>query len=118
MIAYIKLSTLEYPRYEGNIRLEHPEITEDQTYPNFPCPPTYAEVAQPKPPEIDTTTQYLTQTNPVNNNGVWTVEWVINNFNDEELASIKAMQEEFMKKHQNGNLYDNLNNSGSAPNAI
>jgi hypothetical protein len=120
MSVYIKLSTLEYPCYEGNIRLEHPEITEDQTYPNFPCPPTYAEVIQPELPIYDGVKQYLTQTKPANNNGVWSVEWVINNHTDEEIKKIEEVRNYPIKRmlEKNKKLNQNLSNSGNTPNAI
>ena len=85
MTAYIKLSTLEYPRHEGDIRLEHPEIREDQTWPNFPCPDTYALVEWIDPPTIDGTTQIVELQQPIQENGVWKMIWAVRDMTAEEL---------------------------------
>ena len=69
MSAYIKLLTLEYPKHEGDIRLEHPEIHEDQTGETFPCPETYAPVIWVNPPTI-TETQRCHEGAPELLNGV------------------------------------------------
>jgi hypothetical protein len=87
MTAYIKLSTLEYPRHEGDIRLEHPEIREDQTWPNFPCPDTYALVEWIDPPTIDGTTQIVELQQPIQENGVWKMIWAVRDLTVEELES-------------------------------
>lgn len=84
MSSYIKLSTLEYPRHEGDIRREHPEISEDQTGPTFPCPDTYAPVVEtPIPETSDTQTAY--EVSPEQINGVWTRVWVVRDLTTEEL---------------------------------
>jgi hypothetical protein len=85
MSSYIKLSTLEYPRHEGDIRSEHPEITVDQTGPTFPCPDTYALVEETPMPEI-TDTQNLTELAPVCVNGIWRRVWGVTELTPEELA--------------------------------
>lgn len=86
MSAYIKLATLEYPRHEGDIRREHPEISEDQTWPNFPCPSTYALVEEtPRPTFTDTQTAY--EVAPVQVDGVWKQVWEVRELTAEELAA-------------------------------
>jgi hypothetical protein len=85
MSSYIKLSTLEYPRHEGNIRQEYPEITEDQTGPTFPCPDTYALVQETPEPEI-TDTQVTNEEAPVCINGVWRRVWSVRDLTAEEIA--------------------------------
>lgn len=87
MSTYIKLSTLEYPRHEGDIRLEHPEIREDQTWPNFPCPDTYALVEWIDPPTIDGTTQIVELQQPIQENGVWKMVWAVRDLTAEELQA-------------------------------
>ena len=87
MSAYIKLSTLEYPRHEGDIRLEHQEIREDQTGATFPCPDTYALVTQTDRPNFDSATQAVYELAPVQNNGTWTTVWAIRALTDEELEA-------------------------------
>jgi hypothetical protein len=87
MSAYIKLSTLEYPRHEGDIRLDYPEITEDQTGDNFPCPDTYALVKEINPPEFNSATQVCYETTPLQIENVWTQQWVVRNMTDEEVQA-------------------------------
>jgi hypothetical protein len=85
MSSYIKLSTLEYPRHEGDIRREHPEIREDQTWPDFPCPDTYALVEQTPVPEV-TRDQWLSQLPPVLVDGTWRTVWEVRDMTAEEIA--------------------------------
>lgn len=95
MSTYIKLSTLEYPRHEGDIRLEHPEIREDQTWPNFPCPDTYALVEWIDPPTIDGTTQIVELQQPIQENGMWKMVWAVRSMTAEELdASARRLTEQ------------------------
>jgi hypothetical protein len=88
MSSYIKLSTLEYPRHEGDIRLEYPEITEDQTGDSFPCPDTYALVKETTAPEFNFATQVCYETAPVQIDSVWTQQWAVRSMTDEELQRI------------------------------
>lgn len=87
MSAYIKLATLEYPRHEGDIRREHPEITEDQTGPDFPCPATYALVEETPYPEFIPHLQVAYQINPVQTNGAWKQVWEVRDLTAEEIAN-------------------------------
>jgi hypothetical protein len=75
MSAYINLLTGAYPRHEGDIRLEHPEILESQTGDAFPCPDTYAKVHWADMPEYDPATQVCYETAPVLDDGVWKMSW-------------------------------------------
>jgi hypothetical protein len=90
MSAYIKLSTLEYPRHEGDIRLEYPEITEDQTGATFPCPDTYALVIPVQTPECNHDTQCAEELPPVQIAGVWTQQFWVRDMTAEELAERAA----------------------------
>jgi hypothetical protein len=85
MSAYIKLSTLEYPRHEGDIRLEHPEIREDQTWPNFPCPDTYALVNAVPIPEYNFATQRVEELQPTQVDGIWTQQFLVRDMTEQEL---------------------------------
>ena len=85
MTTYIKLSTLEYPRHEGNIRQEHPEIGEDLTGPTFPCPDTYARVEETPEPEA-TDTQVVEEQAPAIIDGTWRRVWLVRDATPEELA--------------------------------
>jgi hypothetical protein len=89
MIFYIKLATLEYPRHEGDIRLEHPDILDSQTGDTFPCPETYAPVAYEDQPSIDWAVQTTELSVPVQNEtGSWTATWVIRDLTPAELEAI------------------------------
>lgn len=85
MTAYIKLSTLEYPRHEGDIRLEHPEIGEEQTGDSFPCPDTYALVMLIDTPEYNRETQTFEELPPTQIDGVWTQQFLVRDMTAEEL---------------------------------
>jgi hypothetical protein len=121
MTSYIKLSTGEYPRYEGDIRLEHPEITEEQTYPNFPCPSTYASVEMDPTPVYDPTTHFTEPLYPEQINGVWRVRWSpLRPLTPTELAENQRKLELFKasQKAAGSSLYKNLDAAGSAPDVI
>lgn len=91
---YIKLSTLEFPRYEGDIRLEHPEIPVDLTGPTFPCPETYAPVTVMQPPPFDYETQVCETSQPVQDeNGNWKMNWIITELTEEQRQSVLQIQE-------------------------
>ena len=104
MTTYIKVSTLEYPRHEGDIRIEYPEISEDQTGDTFPCPDTYAVVNYVRPPSYDVVNQRVTEGNPEFVNGAWYMTWVIYDAPPDEIA--------------NDPLGETLNQSGTQPNVI
>jgi hypothetical protein len=80
MSYYIKLSTLDYPRHQGDIRLEHPEIGD-----KFICPNTYAEVLETKRPDIDYKTQTIYENPPSLIDGKWYKNYAIKNYTKEEL---------------------------------
>lgn len=104
MSTYIKLSTLEYPRHEGDIRIEHPEIQESQTGDTFPCPSTYALVVPTTVPAFNEATQIAQLQAPVQVNGVWTQQWSVRSLTTQELdartlqlAEIIKLKEKFEK---------------------
>ena len=78
---YINLLTLEFPRYEGDIRLDHPEIGEE-----FVCPSTYAPVTVSPIPAIDGQNQKTQFGTPYENEGQWVVDLVVVDMTDEEKA--------------------------------
>ena len=69
-MAYIKLATGEYPRYEGDIRNEHPEIGAE-----FKCPDTYAWVEWVDPPVIRPREDVREETAPEFVDGKWQRAW-------------------------------------------
>jgi hypothetical protein len=85
MNAYIKLSTMEYPRYEGDIRLEYPEILETQTGDTFPCPADYVPVTALPYPNIDPSVQTAYQIFPQQIDGKWTMVWEVRDITEAEL---------------------------------
>lgn len=108
MSAYIKLTTLEYPRHEGDIRLDHPEILESQTGDTFPCPETYALVVPTQRLIFNPATSKCVEGAPVQTDGVWQMTWVV----------IPLTQEEIDYNTQQNNAANFLNNPGSVPDVI
>lgn len=98
MYIYIKLSTQEYPRYEGDIRLEHVWIKESQTGDNFPVPADYALVNYIKPPDATYNQVVELSPQPLFEGGKYYTQWEVRDKTDEELARdaefTKKMQEE------------------------
>ena len=99
MSAYIKLSTSEYPRYEGDIRLDYPDMGED-----FVCPDTYAVVNWVDRPSIESN-QISYELAPESIDGNWHIVWGVRNLTQEEIDIINQPR-------------NNLDNSGSVPNVI
>lgn len=87
MTTYIKLSTLEYPLHEGDIRLAHPDIPEHLTHPNFPCPDDYAEVVAVLP-EHNSETHYVQELAPKQINGIWQAQFAVTAFTQTQLAEM------------------------------
>jgi hypothetical protein len=92
MSAFIKIPTLEYPRHEGDIRLEYPEILETQTGDTFPCPETYAKVIQSSMPVYNYLEQKCLEQFPQNIDGVWTQVWQVFNLTEEEKQQQQQQQ--------------------------
>jgi hypothetical protein len=106
---YIKLSTLEFPRYEGDIRLEHPDITVDQTGPSFPCPNTYAPVQYVAAPSV-LSTQVAEILPPVQDEtGDWKMAWAVRDLTAEEIQARKDFEERMQKEMQYRNSTDSNN---------
>jgi hypothetical protein len=102
MTAYIKVSTLEYPRHEGDIRLEYPEIAENQTGDTFPCPDTYMLVRSVQVPECNYEFQTVEELPPTQTDGAWTQQFLLRDLTAEELqARADALAEiERLKQEQ------------------
>jgi len=121
-MSFLKLSTMQYPLFEGDVRLEHPEITECQTGDTFPCPEGFVKIKYVEPPTIDSNlNQYLIEEFPQQIDGVWTQVFSVGTRTAEEIATIqsaiKMAQEQnnkFMPKPQ----VQNTSGSGSAPNVV
>jgi hypothetical protein len=66
---YINTETLEYPFYEGDIRLVYPNIEEEFKLPDQGI---FARVDKDEIPSIDYESQMLTFNTPVLQDGKWT----------------------------------------------
>jgi len=77
MSFYMKTATLEYPLYEGDIRLEYPDIASALTGDSFPCPATYAKVTQQIIPVECGENQYFLESAPIIENGIWKTTWAV-----------------------------------------
>jgi hypothetical protein len=84
MSSFIKLSTLEFPFHEGDIRLEYPEIDESLTGDTFPVPHSYAKVIVNDSPIPNGPYSVVYPLPPQQFDGVWYVNWSIRNMTDEE----------------------------------
>jgi hypothetical protein len=92
MSSYIKLSTLEYPLFEGDIRVEHSEITDEQTGDTFPCPPTYAKVQYVAPYRFNPETHICYETAPESRDGGWYMTWGVRELRiDEKIHNAKNL---------------------------
>jgi len=74
MSAYIKLSTLAYPRHIGDIEIDPAGMAD------------YAHVEWRDPPEYDRATQRCGETAPVQENGVWHMVWAVRDATQSEIA--------------------------------
>lgn len=81
---YIKLSTLEYPRHQGDIRLEYPNMGEE-----FICPEDYALVHVEPIPEYDGTISVFEYNPPFEQNGKWVQNGQIRLRTEEEQAEFE-----------------------------
>ena len=91
MTTYIKLSTLQYPVHEGDIRLEFPEILETLTGEDFPCPDTYSKVKWVDLPSVNSNLQTFYELPPTQINGEWTMVWEIRDLTEEEREQRQIM---------------------------
>ena len=113
---FLKFSSLQYPLQEGDIRLDYPEIHEDQTGDYFNVPADYVSVEQTTPPSHDPKTQYLSQSTPVQVNGGWQSVWVVNDFTAEALAIFAALDKPTERPHRPKRPPTNVD--GGPPNVI
>jgi len=114
--TYIKISTLEYPLHEGDIRLAFSDIPQDLTGDAFPCPEGYAPVVIPEPPNVNWAVQLAYPSAPACIDGVWSIAWNVRDFTQEELDNIQAHKDAAEQEH--GIVEPDLTVSGSAPNVI
>lgn len=118
MATYIRLSNFEYPLFEGDIRNEHPEIKEEQTWPNFPCPPEFALVNHVDKPQLNSHLQYAMQGKPEQKNNQWYMTWEIKEITQEKFDELEAEHKRIMESRMTYKDPRKLNNSGTAPNVV
>jgi len=93
-MTYIKLDTLEYPVFEGEIRLRFPLTC----FPTpFVPPEGYAIVENTPPPSYDRNTQRLEENSPELVDEVWVKRWTITNLTESELSARLSKKRESMK---------------------
>jgi hypothetical protein len=81
-------NAVEYPLYEGDIRLAHPNVS----FPaEFVAPDGYAIVRPSDYPEIDHT-KNVVEGQPVKSGSNWVQNWVVSNASAEEIAERIASQ--------------------------
>lgn len=79
---FININTLEFPRHEGDVRLEHPDMGE-----TFICPIDFAMVTLNAPPAFDANTQVVELGTPYKQNEQWFVDYVIINLSADAIAN-------------------------------
>lgn len=85
MTAYIKLSTLEYPRHIGDIQLDAAGMDD------------YAHVEWVNQPDYDSATQRCGEGVPVQVDGVWRMTWVVRDATAEEIAKANTLFDPFKR---------------------
>ena len=90
-MAYLKLSTGEYPRHEGDVRIEHPDMGKD-----FVLPAGWVEVKEtPHPTGFVRKEQCIREIAPVLDKGEWKMAW-----------QVKATPPEEKKLYDRLTIYD------------
>ena len=116
MTVFIKLSDNTYPLYEGDIRLEFPNIPENVTGDSFPCPEGFAKVLVDQYPTFDSRTHTVQALPPKLIDGQWRVFWAEPTLlTDEELARIQKYIDENKSKPSTRTQVDV---SGAPPDVI
>ena len=83
MNAFINTKTNQYPYWLGDLLSDNPWYNVYQPLPDGVLPVVWVEA----PDSPDAAHYYLPQ--PVEINGVWTVQWTIHDFTEEELQAQK-----------------------------
>ena len=109
MSSYINIHSLAYPYHEGDIRLLHPEIREDQTGDTFPCPPEFAPVKEKPFPEFDPNTHKVERTMPFNIDGVWEYTFNVVELTSDEIANRQAILAKIKQMEEDKNAQANSN---------
>ena len=84
--AFIKVSTLEYPRYIGDLQNEFPDFVEGD-----PLPDDYCEVIATEKPETSSKFEEVREVFPILIDGVWTQQWQITEITQEDVDKRRLM---------------------------
>jgi hypothetical protein len=110
ILGYIKNGNTEQIRFEGDIRIEHPEITEDQTGDLFPSIDGYEPVYEIPIPEYNQTQTFEIST-ITKIDGKWVRQYTIRNMTDDEIKARNALLESLTQTPE-------TRKPGSKPNAV
>lgn len=113
-MSYIKISTLEYPRYEGDIRLEYPNLPFGSGD-DFQLPDNYARIDQSNKPQYDHKTQYLVFSTPTQVDGQWFATYEVRDYTQQELDMMKPKK---ITNRPSVIINPDLNVAGAAPDVI
>ena len=100
MSAYIKISTLEYPRHIGDIWLDHPEFKGKQVDGQYTFPETYAIVEDVELPIFDSSKQTIFEIKPILKDGKWYKVWDVRDYTQQELDAIAQAEIEEQQKQE------------------
>lgn len=95
---YINTQTLEYPLFEGDIRLVYENIGDVF---ELPDDGVFARVDRELVPDADPDTQILVFNDPTFSDGKWTQTVTVQDLSEEEIALRKQMREEVLFKNFN-----------------
>lgn len=107
MSVYINTLTLEYPRHIGDIQLEHPEVTEKN------IPQKWKLVVPIDAPSYNYETQTAYELSPIQQNGMWYMQWAVRDLTQNELDEIVARN---LRRAGFSQSFNNV--PGSVPNVI
>lgn len=110
IFGYIKNNDPSRWYHEGDIRLDYPEIKEEQTGDTFPILDGYEPLYEPATPEFDEKTQTVQEITPVKIDGKWQRQFTVRDYSPEEL---KAIAEEMASRPSNV-----TKKPGAKPNAV
>lgn len=100
---------MQYPLYEGDIRLQHPDIPKGSGG-KFIAPEDYVYISTEDMPE-NTLTTYVYSVEPVFVNGIWKASYIIKEYTSEE---IEQRNEKLSKRNNKLDLLA----SGNKPSVI
>lgn len=107
MSGYVKIATGEYYFYEGDIRLEHPDMGKE-----FVCPPEYVKVVgTPLPSYDDMVEEVIGEAQLIDDK--WAQVWQVVSLSPERIAVLREARDRSL-----GTYRTDTTGSGSAPNVV